>query len=130
MIFRKYQKEDYKILEEWYDKWFLPHTPEHWIPETTYLVYDGELPICCGSVYQLGKTPMFLIEGILSDPWFDNDKRKDAINFLIKNLSNLNKELNCEMLLTSTPRTGLMMCFMENNFKPAPEQYSHLARVF
>lgn len=130
MILKQFKKEHYDTLVNWYNQWNLPVTPYSWIPETSYIVFNDEVPICSAFLFQLGSTPVYWIEGITSNPGIDKEIRKQSLDFLVKNIVELQQELKFEMLLTSTPRVGLTENFKKNGFGMAPEKYTHLARLF
>jgi len=124
-----YNKEKhYNILESWYKDWNLPITPSSWIPDTSYMVYNDLKPICSGFLYQLGQTPMYFVEGIISNRSASKDERKEALDKLIKHAYVVSKELKGEILMTTTPRFSLTQLFVENGFNYTPEAYFHLGR--
>lgn len=130
MNIKKFTTEDYKILDFWYSEWDLPKTPISWISDTSYFVFSDEIPVCFGSLYQLGNTPMYWVEGLISNKDLDSSIKKAGISELINHFNSLQKDLNIEILLTSTPRESLKQLFESNNFRKTPENYYHLARIF
>lgn len=123
-----YTKNNYQTLCSWYDGWKLPRTPENLIPSSSLLVFKDLNPICGGFLYQMSETPMFWIEGIISDPKSSKDDRKEALVVLVKGLTDLAKEFGGQMLLSSTPRESLTSLLKSQGFSSAPEQYNHVAK--
>lgn len=129
MQLRRFELEkDYSSYEVLYKEWNLPVTKKDWIPEDTFIVEnDGKL-VCSGSLYQLSQTPMFWIEGLISNKNIDKTIRKEALIVLINKLYEVGKEKGAEIILSSTPRDGLKDIFEENGFYQTPEKYYHLGR--
>lgn len=118
-------KENYNILVQWYIKWNLPITPFSYIPKNSYIVGNT----CAGFLYRLDNTPLFWIEGIISDPNITNKElKKEALNILISTLEDIAKKEGGELLMTSTPRENLNNIFLSKEFKNTPEKYFHLAK--
>jgi hypothetical protein len=129
MIIRRFDLEkDYKTLTDLSTKWSLPSTPKTWIPEDTFVVEQDNIIICSGSLYQLGKSAMFWIEGLITDKDADKNIRKEGLNILINKLFQLGKEQGAEIVMTSTPRESLKDIFLANGFNPTPEKYYHVGR--
>ena len=125
MKIEKINSSNYNKLIFWYSGWNLPITPLSYIPETSIIVDD----ICAGFIYQLEKTPMWWIEGVISNPEIkDKALKKEALSVLITELTKLAKEKNAELILSSTPRESLNTIFLSNEFKNTPEKYFHVAR--
>jgi len=125
MNIQKITSENYSTLVNWYVKWELPITPFSFIPKTSFIVDD----VCAGFVYQLGETPMFWIEGVISNPDIkDKSLKNKALCVLIERLEKTAKGLGGKMILSSTPRFGLNSLFLSLGFKNPPEQYFHLAK--
>lgn len=123
---RPYTPEDYPTLRTWYKKWDLPVTPESWIPKTSYVVEN----VCAGFLYRLGETPMYWIEGVITNPDVPSAERKVALNVLVDHFVGLQKTLPMEILMSSTPRESLLNIFQNHDFRNAPEKYNHVARLF
>lgn len=117
--------ENYKTLVDWYTLWELPITPYSFIPKNSYMVED----VCAGFLYQLDNTPMFWIEGVISNPKIkDKELKNKALCVLINKLEEVAKSNGAEMVLTSTPRVGLNALFLGCGFLNTPENYFHLAK--
>lgn len=128
MLSREYNKKDYKSLVEWYKGWNIPVAPECFIPSLALVVEKETKPMCMGFVYQMGNTPMFWIEGIISDPAIEKHIRKEAIDLLVIELTQLAKNNGSIMVLSSSPREGLVSTFKKQGFKESPEKYHHLVK--
>jgi len=121
-------EKDYKRLIDLWDNWQLPHTPKSWLPEDTFIIENEDKIICSGSLYQLGKTPMFWAEGIISNKDIDKNIRKEGLDLLVNHLFIMAKAQGAEIVISSTPRDGLKDIFLSRGFNPAPEKYHHIAR--
>lgn len=125
MKIEKITTQNYNILVSWYDGWQLPRTPYHYIPKNAYLVDN----ICAGFVFQMDATPMWYIEGIISNPEIkDKDLKRKALNVLINTLLDVVKKNDGELIISSTPRETLKSTFFLSGFNVASEKYFHLAR--
>lgn len=118
-------KEKYNTLIGWYKKWDLPITPFECIPRNSLIVDD----ICAGFIYQLDNTPIWWIEGIISNPEIENkDLKKNCLKLLITSLEDVAKSNNGYLIMSSTPRESLNSIFLNEGYKNPPEKYFHLAR--
>jgi hypothetical protein len=125
MDIQKITVENYKTLVSWYISWKLPVTPYSFIPRHSYIVEN----ICAGFLYQLDNTPMFWVEGVVSNPEIkDKELKNKALCALINKLEEIAKSNNGEMIMSSTPRSSLNSVFLSNGFKNTPENYFHLAK--
>jgi hypothetical protein len=130
MKIRKFDfQNDYEQHSSFYRDWKLPETPKTWIPEDTYVVEEIGQIICSGSLYQLGGTAMFLIEGIITNKNTNKNLRKESLDLIINHLVNIAKEKGAEIIMASTPRDGLKNMFEDNKFMITPEKYYHLGRL-
>lgn len=121
--------EDYEKFSELYKKWNLPITPKSWIPEDTFIIEKNNDLICSGSLYQLGNSAMFWIEGIISNKDIERATRKEGLSMLVNTLFNVAKEKGAEIVMSSTPRESLKNLFENNGFKETKEKYYHLGRI-
>lgn len=129
MVVRAFLPSDYSLLANWWRDWELPVAPIEFLPtDSGLIVMSGFLPVCAGFLYQLGDTPMFWIESVVSNPNVEKEVRTEALGHLIGGLADKAKEMDCELLMGSTPREGLAQIFQEQGFGQAPEKYVHVAR--
>lgn len=128
MNIKRFEEKDYNRLLNLWDNWNLPNTPKTWIPEDTFIIENNDKIVCSGSLYQLGKTPMFWIEGVISNKEIEKSMRKEGLKLLINKLFDIAKEQGAEIVLSSTPRDGLKDMFLDNNFHETPEKYFHVGR--
>lgn len=119
--------KDYPVLVDWYKAHKLPVAPPSYLQDGL-VIWDGSEPVCAGFIYRLGWTPMFWIEGIISNPNYPAHARRRALHHLINGLTNIAVERGCELLMGSTPRETLEGVFRECGFGSAPEKYSHVAK--
>jgi hypothetical protein len=125
MQIKKIDQKDYELICSWYETWGLPITPRSWFSSETYIIEDK----CSASLYALGDSKMYWIEGLVTNPSCDKKLKSESIMKLIDFLQNRAKELGAEIVMTSTPRKGLQQMFIESGFNNAPEAYIHLARM-
>lgn len=117
--------DNYNTLVEWYLGWNLPVTPYSYIPKTAVIVED----VCAGFLFRLSETPMFWMEGIISNPKMkDKELKAKGISTLVKELEAYAKIQGCELLLTSTPRESFNESLLKMGYSPAPERYFHLGK--
>lgn len=125
MNIEKINLNNYKNIVKWYSAWNLPITPYSYIPKNAFIVEN----FCAGFLYQLDNTPLFWIEGIISNPEIkDKSVKNKALALLINKLEEVAKANNCEILMSSTPRSSLNSLFLDLGFKNTPENYFHLAK--
>ena len=118
-------KNNYNTLVEWYIGWDLPITPFSFIPKTAFIVDN----VCAGFLYQLDNTPMFWVEGVVTNPAIkDKQLKKIALCGLIKKLEESAFKQGGKLLMSSTPRESLNTTFLSLGFKNTPENYFHLAK--
>lgn len=118
-------EQNYEMLVEWWNGWNLPVTPRSFIPKNSFIVSN----VCAGFIYKLDSTPMWWIEGIISNPAIeDKNIKKQALTLLIFELEKVAKVNGGELILSSTPRESLNFLFLESGFNNTPEKYFHLAR--
>lgn len=118
-------EQNYEMLVEWWKGWNLPVTPRSFIPTNSFVVSD----VCAGFIYKLDSTSMWWIEGVVSNPAIkDKDLKKEALCLLIRELEQVAKVNNGQLVLSSTPRESLNSLFLELGFNNTPEKYFHVAR--
>ena len=129
MNIRRFEMDkDYDSYSKLYSDWNLPYK-KNWIQEDTFIIENDKNIVCLGSLYQFGQTPMFFIEGIVSNKNIDKSIKKEGLSILIDKLYKEAKQKGAEVVMTSTPRDGLKNIFEENGFYQTPEKYYHLGRI-
>lgn len=117
--------ENYNTIVEWYKGWDLPITPFECIPRNSLIVDN----VCAGFIYQLDNTPMWWIEGVISNPKVEDKKlKKESLKILIKSLEDVAVQNGGSLIMSSTPRESLNMIFLDAGYKNPPEKYFHVAR--
>lgn len=117
--------ENYATLVEWYLGWNLPITPYSYIPKTSVIVED----VCAGFLYRMGETPMFWMEGIITNPKIkDKELKAQGISAVVEILESFAKLEGCELLMTSTPRETLTQKLLKMGYSSTPERYFHLGK--
>lgn len=119
---------DYVKHSKLYEEWNLPVTSKTWIPEDTFIIEQNGEIVCAASLYQLSKTAMFWIEGIVTNKNVDKNVRKVGLHMLIEHLYKTAKQKGAEIVMSSTPREGLKETFENCGFGLTLEKYYHLGR--
>lgn len=121
-------QKDYVPFSELYKEWNLPITSKNWLTEDTFIIENEEKIVCSGSLYQLGKSSMYWIEGIVTNKNIEKNLRKEGLHILLEHLYKIAKQKGAEIVMSSTPREGLKEIFENCEFKLTPEKYYHLGR--
>jgi hypothetical protein len=120
---------DYPALITWWEKWQLPLTPPRYLPQGMMVEDENGKRVCVGFLFRMSATPLFWIEGIVSEPSVDRAKKAEGLELLVKGLGESAKAQGCELLMGSTPREGLKQVFVDAGYTAAPEAYFHLGRI-
>jgi len=82
--------KDYdEVLCEWWKDWRWTPPAKDFLPETGYMVYYNDEPICAGYIYMTNSN-VVLLEWIISNFKFKNkDIRKEALLMLIETITSL-----------------------------------------
>lgn len=128
MNIRNFNKDDHNIIVEWCNKWELPVTPVEYFSDDSFIVSADDQPLCIGSLFQLSSTPMYFIEGIISNPTLENETKIKALELLIDTCIATAKNKGASIIIASTPRKKLKYLFNSRFLGDTPEQYYHVAR--
>jgi len=117
---RKLNNEDYDdTLVGWWKSWRWKPIPRDFLPENGeggVIVYDGDVPVCAGFTY-LTNSKVGWIEFIVSNyEYKDKEKRKEALDLLIKTLENILKLSKCKYAYTILKSKSLIGLYKGNNF--------------
>ena len=78
-----------EILCEWWKDWRWTPPAKDFLPETGYMIYYNDEPICAGYVYMTNSN-VVLLEWIISNFKFKNKEiRKEALLMLIQTITSL-----------------------------------------
>lgn len=94
MKIRQIQDGDYEnILTKWWSEWNWTPPVKDYLPETGFIVYDGETPICAAYLYKTNSKVAW-VEWLISNKHYTKKPdRRDAILFLISFMSEFAKNL-------------------------------------
>lgn len=81
--------------------------------------------MCAGFLYKTDSA-ISILEFIISDPGADKDERSQALDILIKSLSDEAKQLGFNAILTMAHQKGLVNRFETSGFKKTDEGMTHL----
>ncbi|NRA80199.1 MAG: hypothetical protein HRU18_18515 [Pseudoalteromonas sp.] len=85
------KEEDYdEILCQWWKDWRWTPPSREFLPENGmggFIVYDGEIPICAGFMYITNSKATWCDWIISNLKYKDRQKRKEALELLIKTIS-------------------------------------------
>ena len=107
---RVLSKDDYdNVLSKWWKDWGSEIPAREVLPDNGLgglMVYKGEQNICAGYLYQ-SNSAIAYCEFIVSDYYYRNKDRKDAIVFLINNISDVAKNLGYKTIWVTVSNKSL-----------------------
>ncbi len=123
-------EDDYDMLSPWY-KWHrFPQPPKDCLPNNglggIMITKDG-IDIVAGYLY-FTNSKMTWLEFIVSNPKYKENDRKEAIEFLINELSEIAKSKGFSVVFTSVKKEGLINRYLACGFTDAGKA-SELVRM-
>ena len=77
------------LLKGWWEDWGWKAPPKDFLPESGYMVMDGDTPVCAGFLYYTNAS-VVLLEFIISNKSYrKKPERTEAIQFLINFLTEM-----------------------------------------
>ena len=107
-------EKDYDdVLCEWWKDWRWKAPAKDFLPETGYMVYYNDEPICAGYVY-MTNSDVVLLEWIISNFKFKNKEiRKEALLMLIETITSLAEGLGKKYIYSLLKNKPLIELYKE-----------------
>jgi len=102
LIFRPLREEDYKIICAWWKWWRWPVLPRTALPNNGkggFMVEKNNIPIVSGFLY-ISNSEMAMLEWIVSNPYYKESDRKEAIELLINKVEDFCKGVDVKHIIT------------------------------
>ena len=96
LIFRTLKEEDYETICAWWKWWRWPVLPKGALPDNGkcgFMIEKNNKPIASAFLY-LTNSSVALLEWIVSNPYYKENDRKDAIELLINEAEKFCKGMN------------------------------------
>jgi hypothetical protein len=119
---------DYASIRDWCEGHKLPITPANYLARNGFVVETEDRKVCAGFVYQLDSTPMYWIEGIVSNPDTDRETRQSGLVELLKACEEFARSRGAEILLGSSSFPSLTERYRDAGFGDAGRQYAHMGK--
>ena len=109
--------KDYdNILCEWWKDWKWTAPAKDFLPDTGYMVYYNDEPICAGYMY-VTNSNVVLLEWIISNFEFKDRKiRKEALFMLIQTITSLSANLGKKYVYSILKSKSLIEIYQELGF--------------
>jgi hypothetical protein len=127
MIIRQYTEEHYPILKEWWEKQDWQAMPEHMLPTTGLIAYDGDTPIAASFLYDTDSS-YGLIEWFVGNPDVDHEVRAEGIDKVLNGLMVFAKLKGKKQIITYTNHKRLIEKFKSNDFIETDQNMVGLVR--
>lgn len=125
---RLLQDNDYTTLVKWWNFWKFPAPLKEYLPEegkSGIIVYKEEIEICAGFLF-FTNSKMAWLEFIVSNPEYKEKDRKEAICFLISELTHIAKSKGFKIVFTSVKNKSLINRFKDCGYVVGSENTTEL----
>jgi hypothetical protein len=102
LVFRSLREEDYNIICGWWKWWKWPALPKTALPNNGkggFMVEKNNIPIVSGFLY-ISNSKMAMLEWIVSNPYYRESDRKEAIELLINKVEDFCKDIDVKHIIT------------------------------
>ena len=122
------KENDYEdILCKWWKEWRWSPPKRDFLPENGtggFIVYEGETPICAGFMYITNSKAVWC-DWIISNLYYkDREKRKEALDLLIKTISDKAESLGNKYVYALIKNKPLINVYKKQGFKEGAS-YTH-----
>jgi RimJ/RimL family protein N-acetyltransferase len=122
------KEEDYeKILCGWWKQWRWTPPSRDFLPENGtggFIVYDGETPICAGFMYITNSQATWCDWIISNLKYKDRQKRKEALELLVKTISDKAESLGKKYVYALIKNKPLINVYKKVGFREG-SSYTH-----
>lgn len=132
MIFdiRLLNDTDYEdILVGWWKDWKWIAPPKDFLPESGFIVYDKDIPVCAGYLYTTNSGVAWVDWIISNIDYKDRDNRKEALRLLISSLTNLAKYTGFKYCYALIKNKSLINTYKEIGYTEGDSYTSEMIKV-
>ena len=107
---RALRESDWETLQSWWEAWEWPEMNKDLLPLNGLgglIISKEDIPVVAGFLY-LTNSGVAQIEWVISNPEYREDDRKDALEFLIKELENVALSVGKTIILSIGRSKGLI----------------------
>jgi len=113
MVLKKFEKEHYPIVSEWWKKHEHTKIPEDMLSAIGLICYKDDKPICASWLYIMVGCKLAQIAWTTTNPDANLRERHKAVNFCIDGLLELAKANNRKRVICFSSSTGLNKVIMK-----------------
>lgn len=132
MTIKAIQDGDYEnILTKWWLDWgFQVPPPRDSLPDTSYIAFDGDIPVCFCSLY-LTNSSMAWVTWLLSNKEYrKKPHRKYIMNVMIEAVSRLALDNGCPIIYTVSNNRFAVEAFQNAGFKKTSSNATELIKTW
>jgi hypothetical protein len=130
---RKLNGTDYdEILVGWWNDWNWQPIVKDFLPESGkggMIVYDGDIPVCAGFIYQTNSSAAWVDWIISSKTYNIKPTRREAINLLISSLTNTCKDLGFKYIYALIKNESLMGVYHNNGYVKGDNYTTEMIKI-
>jgi hypothetical protein len=134
MEFRYLEHNDYDTLKKWWKDNRFPPPPRDFLPNNGLdgiIVSENGVDICSGFIYDTSAKYLAWIEYVVSNfEVKDRELRKKALEFLIKSLMDICKNMGKKYIYTSLKNESLINHFENSGFIKGSSGTTEMVCVF
>jgi hypothetical protein len=132
MIFdiRLLNDTDYEdILVGWWKDWKWEAPAKDFLPDSGFIVYDGDIPVCAGYLYTTNSGVAWVDWIISNFNYKDRENRKQALNLLVDTLTNLSKLTGFKYCYALIKNKSLINTYKELGYTEGDSYTSEMIKV-
>lgn len=125
---RLLKDKDYPTLLKWWMFWRFPAPKKEYLPDNGcggIMVYKENIEICAGYLF-FTNSKMAWLEYIVSNNEYKDKDRKDALSFLINELTQIAKAKGFEIVFTSVKNENLKKRYLECGYSIGSENTTEM----
>ncbi len=132
MTIRAIQDGDYEnILTKWWSDWGFPAPPpKESIPETSYIAFDGDTPVCFCSLYFTNSSMAWLTWLLSNKEYRKKPHRRYIMNAMIDSVSHFARQQGCSLVYTVSNNRFAVEAFEIAGFKKASSNATELIKTW
>lgn len=121
-------QELYPILQSWWDGHNFPHVSPSILPEYNFVCYNEDKPVYSISFYNTDSNLVWLGFPV-SNPYVENTDRRGCFKHLIEGVEEYAKELNYQVLFTTSDHPYMDRILKDNKFNLSDNRVNHYMKI-